>query len=344
MSEQSLNQQIAKRRTFAIISHPDAGKTTITEKLILLGQLIQVAGTVKGKKNDKSATSDWMSLEKERGISVTSSVMQFPYRDRIVNLLDTPGHEDFSEDTYRTLTAADSAIMVCPSSAALTPESLINERTGQNESWAVCHDPIPDPSFNQFDRDRGLALLDESYWYAGYVFDDVNEDAPRAPISIIESESDEDGPAQIVYVMLEAIGGFFGGVVGEDVDVGAAAPVDGRGHREPRPGGGRHREDPSHGQAAVVHDLDVEGAVGRVVLQLIHREPRPADPEQAQLVAAQRQQPVEVAAEVQVGPVGVLTHDSGGRAVADPQHGRRLGLVQELLGHDPTLGHASIMP
>lgn len=108
MSE--LAQDIASRRTFAIISHPDAGKTTITEKL-LLGNAIQVAGTVKGKKGPH-ATSDWMSMEQERGISVTSSVMQFPYHDRTVNLLDTPGHEDFSEDTYRTLTAVDSALMV----------------------------------------------------------------------------------------------------------------------------------------------------------------------------------------------------------------------------------------
>ncbi|MFA5630689.1 MAG: peptide chain release factor 3 [Porticoccaceae bacterium] len=100
------------RRTFAIISHPDAGKTTITEKLLLFGQLIQVAGTVKGKKSDRHATSDWMTMEKERGISVTSSVMQFPYKDCTVNLLDTPGHEDFSEDTYRTLTAVDSVLMV----------------------------------------------------------------------------------------------------------------------------------------------------------------------------------------------------------------------------------------
>ena len=100
------------RRTFAIISHPDAGKTTITEKLLLLGNLIQVAGTVKGRKSDRHATSDWMAMEKERGISVTSSVMQFPYRDCVVNLLDTPGHEDFSEDTYRTLTAVDSSLMV----------------------------------------------------------------------------------------------------------------------------------------------------------------------------------------------------------------------------------------
>ena len=104
--------EVAKRRTFAIISHPDAGKTTITEKLLLFGNLIQVAGTVKGKKSDRHATSDWMKMEKERGISVTSSVMQFPYAGCMVNLLDTPGHEDFSEDTYRTLTAVDSALML----------------------------------------------------------------------------------------------------------------------------------------------------------------------------------------------------------------------------------------
>jgi peptide chain release factor 3 len=105
-------QQAARRRTFAIISHPDAGKTTLTEKLLLFGGAIQLAGTVKGRKASRHATSDWMALEQQRGISITSSVMQFPYRDRIVNLLDTPGHEDFSEDTYRTLTAVDSALMV----------------------------------------------------------------------------------------------------------------------------------------------------------------------------------------------------------------------------------------
>jgi peptide chain release factor 3 len=108
----SLIHEAARRRTFAIISHPDAGKTTLTEKLLLFGGAIQLAGTVKGRKAARHATSDWMELEKERGISVTSSVMQFPYRDRMVNLLDTPGHEDFSEDTYRTLTAVDSALMV----------------------------------------------------------------------------------------------------------------------------------------------------------------------------------------------------------------------------------------
>ncbi len=107
-----LQKQIAKRRTFAIISHPDAGKTTLTEKLLLFGKAIQLAGTVKGRKAARHATSDWMALEKERGISVTSSVMQFEYGGAVVNLLDTPGHEDFSEDTYRTLTAVDSALMV----------------------------------------------------------------------------------------------------------------------------------------------------------------------------------------------------------------------------------------
>ncbi len=108
----TIADEAARRRTFAIISHPDAGKTTLTEKLLLFGGAIQLAGTVKGRKAARHATSDWMALEKERGISVTSSVMQFPYKDAIVNLLDTPGHEDFSEDTYRTLTAVDSALMV----------------------------------------------------------------------------------------------------------------------------------------------------------------------------------------------------------------------------------------
>jgi len=104
-------QEAVRRRTFAIISHPDAGKTTLTEKLLLFGGAIQLAGTVKGRKAARHATSDWMELEKQRGISVTSSVMQFPYNDAIVNLLDTPGHEDFSEDTYRTLTEEHRAIV-----------------------------------------------------------------------------------------------------------------------------------------------------------------------------------------------------------------------------------------
>jgi peptide chain release factor 3 len=108
----TIDNEVKKRRTFAIISHPDAGKTTVTEKLLLLGGAIQVAGTVKARKSTRHATSDWMEIEKQRGISVTSSVMQFDYKGHIINLLDTPGHEDFSEDTYRTLSAVDSALMI----------------------------------------------------------------------------------------------------------------------------------------------------------------------------------------------------------------------------------------
>ncbi len=107
-----LAQNVAKRRTFAIISHPDAGKTTLTEKLLLYSGMIHTAGMVRGRKGRKMAASDWMSMEQERGISITASAMQFTYKDVVINILDTPGHEDFSEDTYRTLTAADCAIMV----------------------------------------------------------------------------------------------------------------------------------------------------------------------------------------------------------------------------------------
>src|SRR5437762_11696563 len=107
-----LAAEIGRRRTFAIISHPDAGKTTLTEKLLLFGGAIQMAGAVKGRKAARHETSDWMRLEQQRGISVTSSVMQFPHRDCAVNLPDTPRHEDLSEDTYRTLTAVGSALIV----------------------------------------------------------------------------------------------------------------------------------------------------------------------------------------------------------------------------------------
>ncbi|MBP1592922.1 MAG: GTP-binding protein, partial [Oscillospiraceae bacterium] len=107
-----MKKEIERRRTFAIISHPDAGKTTLTEKFLLYGGAINQAGTVKGKKSDRHAVSDWMEIEKQRGISVTSSVMQFNYEGFCINILDTPGHQDFSEDTYRTLMAADSAVMV----------------------------------------------------------------------------------------------------------------------------------------------------------------------------------------------------------------------------------------
>lgn len=112
ISSDILKEKIAKRRTFAIISHPDAGKTTLTEKLLLYSGMLHTAGMVRGRKGRKAAASDWMAMEQERGISITASAMQFTYKDTVINVLDTPGHEDFSEDTYRTLTAADCAIMV----------------------------------------------------------------------------------------------------------------------------------------------------------------------------------------------------------------------------------------
>ena len=107
-----LAREVARRRTFAIISHPDAGKTTLTEKLLLYGGALHLAGSVRARKNQRSATSDWMELERKRGISVSSTVLQFDYNGYCINLLDTPGHKDFSEDTYRVLTAVDSVIMV----------------------------------------------------------------------------------------------------------------------------------------------------------------------------------------------------------------------------------------
>jgi peptide chain release factor 3 len=123
MNNPNLKQEVDKRRTFAIISHPDAGKTTITEQLLLFGGAIRQAGTVKGKKTGNFAKSDWMEIEKQRGISVTSSVMQFDYEGKRVNILDTPGHEDFSEDTYRTLMAVDSAVMVIDSAKGIEAQT-----------------------------------------------------------------------------------------------------------------------------------------------------------------------------------------------------------------------------
>ena len=152
----SLPHELAKRRTFAIISHPDAGKTTITEKLLLLGGAIQLAGSVKARKSDRFATSDWMAMEKERGISVTTSVMQFPYKNYLYNLLDTPGHADFSEDTYRTLTAVDSALMVIDAAKG------VEARTGK--LLEICRlRATPITTFiNKMDRDSlsPLGLMD----------------------------------------------------------------------------------------------------------------------------------------------------------------------------------------
>lgn len=152
-----LSTEIKKRRTFAIISHPDAGKTTLTEKFLLYGKAINLAGSVKGKKTAKHAVSDWMEIEKERGISVTSSVMQFNYGGYCINILDTPGHQDFSEDTYRTLMAADSAVMVIDASKGVEKQTI--------KLFKVCvmrHIPIF-TFINKMDREANdpFDLLDE---------------------------------------------------------------------------------------------------------------------------------------------------------------------------------------
>ncbi len=119
-----MQAEISRRRTFAIISHPDAGKTTLTEKLLLYGGALQLAGSVKARKDQRAATSDWMELERKRGISISSTVLQFDYAGYRVNLLDTPGHKDFSEDTYRVLTAVDAAVMVIDAGKGIeTPDA-----------------------------------------------------------------------------------------------------------------------------------------------------------------------------------------------------------------------------
>lgn len=157
MNNNSLESEINKRRTFAIISHPDAGKTTITEKVLLFGNALQVAGTIKGKKSGQHAKSDWMEMEKERGISVTTSVMQFPYHKNLVNLLDTPGHEDFSEDTYRTLTAVDSCLMVIDAAKGVEARTIkLMEVTRLRDTPIITF-------MNKLDRDTRdpIDLLDE---------------------------------------------------------------------------------------------------------------------------------------------------------------------------------------
>jgi peptide chain release factor 3 len=145
------------RRTFAIISHPDAGKTTLTEKLLLYGNAIDLAGSVRARRNQRNTTSDWMAMERERGISITSTVLQFPYQGRIINLLDTPGHQDFSEDTYRTLAAVDSAVMVLDAAKGVEPQT--------RKLYEVCRKRgIPIFAFvNKMDRPARspLELLDE---------------------------------------------------------------------------------------------------------------------------------------------------------------------------------------
>ena len=153
----SFLEEVQRRRTFAIISHPDAGKTTITEKVLLFGKALQTAGTVKGRGSNQHAKSDWMEMEKERGISVTTSVMQFPYNDKLVNLLDTPGHEDFSEDTYRTLTAVDSCLMVIDAAKG------VEDRTRKLMEVTRLRDTPIVTFMNKLDRDirDPMELLDE---------------------------------------------------------------------------------------------------------------------------------------------------------------------------------------
>ncbi|MCE2593794.1 peptide chain release factor 3 [Motilimonas cestriensis] len=157
MANQDFLNEINKRRTFAIISHPDAGKTTITEKVLLHGRAIQTAGSVKGKGSSQHAKSDWMEMEKERGISVTTSVMQFPFNNCLVNLLDTPGHEDFSEDTYRTLTAVDSCLMVIDAAKG------VEDRTRKLMEVTRLRDTPIVTFMNKMDRDTRdpMELLDE---------------------------------------------------------------------------------------------------------------------------------------------------------------------------------------
>ena len=157
MAGGSIPDEVKRRRTFAIISHPDAGKTTLTEKLLLCSGAIHIAGTVKARKATRYATSDWMQIEKERGISVASSVMQMEYRGFVINLLDTPGHQDFSEDTYRVLTAVDAALMVIDAANGVEPQT--------RRLLEVCRARrIPIITFiNKFDREvrEPLALIDE---------------------------------------------------------------------------------------------------------------------------------------------------------------------------------------
>jgi len=152
-----LDNAIASRRTFAIISHPDAGKTTLTEKLLLYGNAIELAGNVRAKRNQRSTTSDWMAMERERGISISSTILQFPYKGFLINLLDTPGHQDFSEDTYRTLSAVDSAVMVLDAAKGIEPQT--------RKLFEVCRQRgIPIFTFiNKLDRParHPIELMDE---------------------------------------------------------------------------------------------------------------------------------------------------------------------------------------
>ncbi|MBK1612661.1 peptide chain release factor 3 [Rubrivivax gelatinosus] len=178
-----LDSEVRRRRTFAIISHPDAGKTTLTEKLLLFSGAIQIAGSVKARKASRHATSDWMEIEKQRGISVASSVMQMEYRDCVINLLDTPGHQDFSEDTYRVLTAVDAALMVIDAANGVEPQT--------RRLLQVC-------------RARNTPIL---------TFVNKMDREVQAPLTLMDEIERELGMSVVPFTWPVGMGKFFGGVL-----------------------------------------------------------------------------------------------------------------------------------
>src|SRR5688572_19284355 len=196
-----MNDQISRRRTFAIISHPDAGKTTLTEKFLLYGGAVHLAGSVTARKNQRASTSDWMELERQRGISISSTVLQFDYRGFCVNLLDTPGHKDFSEDTYRVLTAVDAAVMIIDASKGIESQT--------RKLFEVCRQRrIPIFTFiNKLDRPARdpLALLDELERVLGIAAYPVNWPLGDGP----EFRGVFDRQAKLVHFFERVPGGQF---------------------------------------------------------------------------------------------------------------------------------------
>src|ERR1041384_316344 len=208
----SVAQEVARRRTFAIISHPDAGKTTLTEKLLLFAGAIHIAGSVKARKASRHATSDWMEIEKQRGISVASSVMQMEYRGCVINLLDTPGHQDFSEDTYRVLTAVDAALMVIDAANGVEPQT--------RRLLQVC-------------RARNTPIL---------TFVNKMDREVQEPLALMDEIERELGMSVVPFTWPVGMGKFFGGVMdlreqrmrvfvpGEDRVAGTEEIIDGIGN------------------------------------------------------------------------------------------------------------------
>src|SRR5437867_6819316 len=194
-------KEIQRRRTFAIISHPDAGKTTLTEKLLLYGGAVQLAGSVTARKNQRATTSDWMELERKRGISISSTVLQFDYKGYRLNLLDTPGHKDFSEDTYRVLTAVDSAVMVIDSAKGIEPQT--------RKLFEVCRQRgVPIFTFiNKCDRPmrEPLSLLDELERVLGLGAFPVNWPIGNGP----EFQGVFDRQTQQMHLFERTVGGQF---------------------------------------------------------------------------------------------------------------------------------------